>query len=220
MAAKKTVTPPASAVTQAPTATTTTVAKAVKSADVPKWLARAMQGVTYWMGLRDSYFGSYHLTEGAIVAELCNLIAAHLPDDLKLSPEYKIEKLTGVPVKGRGRKPSFDLAIEEKRPGRPSPPLVCVEVKRLSGGDYEADIDKMADVRKDGAGTWRAFVLITSQAERPEDLVTAKGLAPRGGDFETKKGKTKYRVKRVCKALHTQKADSVSGYWACLLELT
>lgn len=170
------------------------------------------------MGLRDSYFGSYKLTEGAIVGELCNLLAAGLPGELKLSPEYKVEKLSGIKQTGKGRREAVDIAIEERRKGAPTDPHHCIEVKRWGGGDYEADIDKLAKARAVKGSSWRGFVLVVAQGERPDALVTKKGLAPRTGSLVTKSGNT-YRVRRVCKALHTLKADSTTGYWAVLLEV-
>jgi hypothetical protein len=178
-----------------------------------------MQGVVHWMGLRDCYFAAYPLTEGAIVAELCNLIAASLPSDLKLSPEFRIEELTGVKQSGKGRREAVDLVIERRSVGRPIPPLFCIEVKRWKKGSYEEDIDKLQAAKAARNGTWRGFVLVVAQGSRPDALVTEKGLARRRGKMSTKAG-SEFLVRRVCKALHTLKADSTTGYWACLLEVS
>ncbi len=46
----------------------------------PSWVERALQGVAYWMGHRRCLYRDYPLSEGALVAEVCNLIYANLPD--------------------------------------------------------------------------------------------------------------------------------------------
>lgn len=50
----------------------------------PVWVDRALQGVTYWMGHRRCLYRDYPLSEGALVAEVCNLIYANLPEALQL----------------------------------------------------------------------------------------------------------------------------------------
>src|SRR5450759_1842594 len=47
--------------------------------DVPDWARQALQGVTYWMGHRRCFYRNHPLTEGALVAEICNLVHANLP---------------------------------------------------------------------------------------------------------------------------------------------
>lgn len=58
-----------------------------------KWLEHALQGLAFWIGHRHSLFSGYPLTEGALVAEACNLIQANLPPDLILLPERMYRNL-------------------------------------------------------------------------------------------------------------------------------
>jgi hypothetical protein len=44
----------------------------------PKWAERALQGLAFWIGCRHSLYAHYPLSEGALVAEACNLIYANL----------------------------------------------------------------------------------------------------------------------------------------------
>jgi hypothetical protein len=55
----------------------------------PRWTQRALQGVAYWMGHRRCLYRDYPLSEGALVAEVCNLIYANLPDHLELHCEVQ-----------------------------------------------------------------------------------------------------------------------------------
>jgi hypothetical protein len=50
----------------------------------PLWIERAMQGGAYWMGHRRCLYRDYPLSDGALVAEVCNLIYANLPRELQL----------------------------------------------------------------------------------------------------------------------------------------
>jgi hypothetical protein len=47
--------------------------------DVPDWARQALQGVTYWMGHRRCFYRNHPLTEGALVAEICNLVQSTDP---------------------------------------------------------------------------------------------------------------------------------------------
>src|SRR5260370_14583075 len=102
----------------------------------PVWVKRALQGVTYWMGHRRCLYRDYPLSEGALVAEVCNLIYANLPQDLQLLCEVqyssfvKCDRMPQI-LQGRIR---ADLVVAEK----PSPsggdpvPKFIIEVKRAS----------------------------------------------------------------------------------------
>ena len=61
--------------------------------DWPSWARQALQGVTYWIGHRGCLYRHYPLAEGALVAEICNLIHANLPDELVLNCEVQYTKL-------------------------------------------------------------------------------------------------------------------------------
>ena len=59
----------------------------------PYWVQRALQGVTYWIGHRRCLYRNYRLSEGALVAEVCNLIHANLSDQKLLMCEVQYSKL-------------------------------------------------------------------------------------------------------------------------------
>lgn len=64
-----------------------------KPKGLPVWAMQALQGVTYWIGHRRCLYRHYPLAEGALVAEICNLIHANLPDSLTLTCEVQYSKL-------------------------------------------------------------------------------------------------------------------------------
>ena len=57
----------------------------------PDWVEPAMQGVSFWVGYRRSFFRDYSQPEAALVAEMMTLIQANLPEDHSLlaEPMYK-----------------------------------------------------------------------------------------------------------------------------------
>jgi hypothetical protein len=48
--------------------------------NMPPWAENVLQGIAYWIGHRRALYLHHYLTEGAIVAELANLMGAHLYD--------------------------------------------------------------------------------------------------------------------------------------------
>jgi hypothetical protein len=63
------------------------------------WLEHALQGLAFWIGHRHSLFRDYPLSEGALVAEACNLIQANLPRELVLMPECVYKNLVKAGTK-------------------------------------------------------------------------------------------------------------------------
>jgi len=59
----------------------------------PFWAKRALQGIAFWIAHRRCFYRQHPLTEGALVAEICNLINANLRDrDLTLDCEVQVSK--------------------------------------------------------------------------------------------------------------------------------
>jgi hypothetical protein len=111
----------------------------------PFWLGRALQGITYWMGHRRCLYRHYPLSEGALVAEVCNLIHANLPDKFSLMCEVQYSKLlqrdekpTELTVRARA-----DLVVaEEARNSKDQLiPKFIIEVKRASAQTAQIDAD-------------------------------------------------------------------------------
>src|SRR5688572_19778057 len=84
--------------------------------DLPAWVHKALQGITYWIGHRRCLYRHYPLAEGALVAEICNLIHANLPDRFLLKCEVQYSDFIGIDekptvLKERAR---VDLVIAQK----------------------------------------------------------------------------------------------------------
>jgi len=175
---------------------------------LPVWVDRALQGVTYWMGHRRCLYRDYPLSEGALVAEVCNLIYANLPQTLQLLCEVQYSgfvDFSPMPEILRGRIRA-DLVVAERsvrREAEPSPRFI-IEVKRAAApaSQINADLSRLAAVRY-LCPDIRAFMFLISEAERPKHIPDCDGH---------------YRVRRTWKAAHAFKKRDRAQY-ACLIEI-
>lgn len=131
--------------------------KPIKFLPIPNWTSDVLQGVTFWMGYRRSYFKDYPLLEGAIVAELCNLLSSKLnPDsDGRVFCEVPISNLIQDHTSRVERDTiRYDLLIaKENKPVRNSrqhnffdSASIVIEVKRGSASrdDVGSDLQRLA----------------------------------------------------------------------------
>lgn len=113
----------------------------------PDWAKQALQGVTFWMGHRRCFYRRHPLTEGAMIAEICNLIHANLPHGLELTCEVLYAKL--LPEKPTEKEKDqiltelarADLVVSAgplDTDGVPKPKFI-IEVKRGSTPNSEID---------------------------------------------------------------------------------
>lgn len=188
----------------------------------PVWVERALQGVTYWMGHRRCLYRDYPLSEGSLVAEVCNLIHANLPEDLQLLCEVQYSTFVEsdpMPkiLQGRIR---ADLVVSEKsaRTGFDPVPKFIIEVKRASSpaAQISADLRRLAAARR-LCPDIRAFLFVISEAQLPKRFVHKEGHSL-SGKHEIPKSDGYYRVRRTWKAAHAFNKRE-RGQYACLIEV-
>lgn len=180
---------------------------------VPGWLEPALQGITFWIGHRRLMYRHYHLSEGAIIAELCNLIQAQLPDGRRLDCEEPYKVIIGSEPSSRSTfSQRADLVITSGATRRNY--IAVIEVKRADAGnaEIEKDIDRLARVKVARPDT-RAFVIVVSEAKRPRRFVNNSGRA-----FRKHKSGLRYAVRRVCAASASVKRGNTASY-AVLVEV-
>lgn len=188
----------------------------------PSWAREALQGVTYWIGHRRCLYRDYALSEGALVAETCNLIYANLPDDFVLLCEVQYSRLVGHDEKPTEltERARADLVVAEKEIGAGTEPIprFVIEVKRAAAprAQIDADLRRLAAVSRVRPNL-RTFLLVIAEAERPERFVNKEGKSI-VGEHEIPKCDGHYRVRRTWKAAHAfQKRDRAQ--YACLIEV-
>jgi hypothetical protein len=188
----------------------------------PEWAERALQGVAYWIGHRRSLYSDYPLAEGALVAEICNLIHANLPSDLHLICEVQYsEFIEGHPkTTVLTQKARVDLLISEtgnKNPDRSRPKFI-IEVKRASAhkAQINADLLRLHEVKSNMPAV-RALMFLIAEERRPNRFVDESGKS-RLGRQEIPNCDGYFRVRRTCKAAHAFTKRDHAQY-ACLLEV-
>jgi hypothetical protein len=188
----------------------------------PTWAERALQGIAYWIGHRRCLYRHYPLSEGALVAEVCNLIHANLPDKLSLSCEvqyssliHRDEKPTELTDRARA-----DLVVAEKaiNPDDEATPKFIIEVKWASApkAQIDADLRRLSAVRGIRPDL-RTFLFVISEAQRPARFVGENGMSVLG-KHPIPQSEGHFRVRRTWKAAHAYTKRDRAQY-ACLIEV-
>ncbi len=192
-----------------------------------KWLEKALQGLAFWMGHRHSLFSGYPLTEGALVAEACNLIQANLPHELILLPECMYQHLVpnGTQIENVTGQSRADLVLCDVaakpigREGNVSGHVkFVIEVKRGSAPNSEINSDLLRlhnylAVSQNGA---RAFLFVVSESSAPSRFVK-NGKAWLGA-HEIPNCNGNFRVRRAVKAA-TSFSEKSKAQYVCLVEV-
>jgi hypothetical protein len=192
-----------------------------------KWLEHALQGLAFWIGHRHSLFKGYPLSEGALVAEACNLIQANLPHDLVLMPEcmYKNLVAVGATVKGVGALARADLVlcdVAAKAIGREGNlaehTKFVIEVKRgnASTQSINEDLARLHAFLQIAHKGTRCFLFVVSESLAPKRFIKdgksslgARSIPGTTGHF---------RVRRSVKAAASFSGKE-SAHYVCLLEV-
>ncbi len=193
---------------------------------VPEWAHDVLQGLAYWIGYRRCYYRSYPLLEGAITAELCELLSAKLDPGQhgKLFCEVPYSNLTqDHTTKSEPDGMRLDLLIA-KDPGKVkdsgkhnffSSASIAIEVKRGSASTSEIvkDVSRLATLNHLRPDI-RTFLLIVSEeklprqfgwfanSEKDHEIIAAKGV------IRVDVASAVMKVRRVCKALGSFKATA------------
>ena len=192
----------------------------------PQWLEDAIQGLAFWIGHRRAMFRYHPLSEGALVAELCNLIQVNLGDQECLHPEVPYSRITGghlpggIPTRARA-----DLVLlrgfrdEIPRADDLSDRAVAaVEVKRGTAGKALIDEDlRRLSLARSANPNMRAFLVIASEARQPGRFVS-NGKSRLGKTPVPNSPEWHYRVRRTCKAAASFSALKAQHY-VCMLEI-
>ena len=192
-----------------------------------QWLEHALQGLAFWIGHRHSLFRDYPLSEGALVAEACNLIQANLPHQLVLFPECQYKNLVseGAQVHGVGARARADLVLCDSnaraigREGNLSDHTqFVIEVKRGNAGSQAIndDLRRLHSFLLVSRPGTRGFLFVVSESRAPDRFVK---------DGKSKLGQSKiegtdghYRVRRTVKAAASFSGKQ-SAHYVCLIEV-
>lgn len=194
----------------------------------PTWAERALQGLAFWIGHRHALYRDYPLSEGALVAEACNLIYANLGHDEVLLCEEQYSRLLplGQWPAGMGPRSRADLVVVtgiNKKQAEESDSLTpyartVIEVKRGSAppAQIDEDLKRLAVLKAANPGV-QALLFLVSEARRPQRFVSTEGRAILG-KHEIPTTTSHYRVRRACKAASAFSGKE-SAHYACIIEV-
>jgi hypothetical protein len=183
------------------------------------WTTKALQGITYWTGHRRCLYEHYPLGESAFVAELCNLIFAHLDKaKFKLRCEVLYRDIAkGLPQSTFGALARADIVIMAQ--GDENCPTNIIEVKRCKSSKalIHLDLRRLAEIQRQTKDC-RTFLFVVCESFRPKAFVTPKGVSVIGDQLIDKDDNACFRVRRTFKAAHAF-TNKESGQYACCLEV-
>jgi hypothetical protein len=185
------------------------------------WAKKSLQGITFWTGHRHCLYEHYPLGESAFVAELCNLIFAHLDKtkySLKCEVQYH-ELAKNLPKEIFNDRTRADIVIFNKQLNRDSigVPANIIEVKRGKASNrlIVDDMLRLAHVNRKTQNC-RTFLFVVCEHNRPKKFVTTKGTAMRGDHTIDGDPNSCYRVLRVFKAAHFFTGIEKAQYACCI----
>jgi hypothetical protein len=192
----------------------------------PRFLETALQGLAFWIGHRQSLFWSYPLTEGALVAEMCNLIQANLSDTLSLWPEYLYRNL--VPGNRRNAFEALTRAdlvialkqdgVRDRRADLSQQVQYVMEVKRAAAGKslIDEDLRKLHRFLEATPTQARGLLIVISESKAPDRFVEDGKSRLHTHDIPNCNGY--FHVRRTVKAAASF-SNKKTAHYVCLIEV-
>lgn len=191
----------------------------------PPWLRSAAQGLAFWIGHRRTIYSKHEMSEGALAAELGNLIHAHLPDKYNLRYEQPYTKLlpVGVTSKDVANNARADMSIWERYTPdggtrKRNTPRYVLELKRASASStrINKDLRRLALVAENSENV-RAFLCVASEERRPAKFTNDRGF-PLKEEFAISGTQSIYVVTNIYKAAFLFN-DRDRAHYVCLIEV-
>ena len=203
---------------------------------LPNWLPISLQGLTFWTGYRKVIYHEYHLSEGAIVAELCALLYAKISStELVVLPEVMFKNLLKVDSENSANNVDLtraDLVVadrfisKEVKTNRDDniadQTKFVIEVKRNDAGwsNLKNDLLKLyAFIKGTKNSQVRCFLIVVSESGAPKKFVS-NGQSIRGKQKISDDCSGYYKVRRTVKTATSINPDKwKSAIYACVLEV-
>lgn len=195
--------------------------------DVPIHWHSVLQALAHWVAYKKEYFYGHLLPEGAIVAELTQLIAANINEGQRLECE-RMYKDFDSSINGQARADivigSKPVRTEEEKKSHVKKMMSLddlaevVEVKRYEGNfiKTQEDFEKLAQLKVNNPGL-RLFQVVVGQRSLPVKLFTKAHSLHRKNLYDGNLG-LDVRA-RLAKKAYCSKKSVTSGVFAVLLEV-
>ncbi len=183
--------------------------------DVPIYYGSVLQAITHWVAYKQEYFRNHLLPEGAIVAELTQLLSAKLPSGYQVYCETPYKEMDENITKDI----RADITVYE-HVGAHLELRDVIEVKRYDAASHFTQVikdSKKLSVLRVNNPNVRLFQIAVGQKKAPGELLTDK-LCALPGYIDTGNADMKLKA-RICKKAYRTKRESKSGTFAVLLEV-
>ena len=206
-----------------------------QSKEVEAAIFEAMQGICFWVAHRHSYYYKHQLPEGAIVAELANLIEGRMPASHHLYCEVMIKNTLEHSFSEHFNDQRADLILAGEKVGMTECRKhdfsqsvdTIIEVKRGSSLKIKLndDLKKLVKIKQFNPAL-KTYLLIVSESKLPTQYGWFAATTQRTHAAEVIATKRKFfiekinshvAVRRVCKAMASSKANQVHS--AVLVEV-
>jgi hypothetical protein len=162
------------------------------------------------MGHRHSLYSDYPLSEGALVAEACNLIQANLGNGEVLLCERMYRTLVALPddpkvltslVRADLVVAALDAKSKRKDESIAEHVRFVIEVKRgdATWAEIEEDLKRLDEAISLSKRQFRCFLFVICESRRRKEFISKEGKSILGKK-EIAGTDGHYRVRRTCKA--------------------
>lgn len=190
--------------------------------ELAKHWGPSLQALAYWVAYKQQYYANSLLPEGAIVAELTQLLSSNIDSGLRVECE-KMYKEIDYTIKDGGRADIIIGAkgkLKDKKGSKISKDELheVIEVKRYEGSFNRLvnDMEKLSVLNINGTDV-RKYLVVIGQKKLPEKIfkdthnVIRKNIYTGDGSFKA--------IPRIGKKAYPTKKESTSGAYAALIEI-
>jgi hypothetical protein len=195
-------------------------------ANVEQYWGAALQGLAYWIAYKQQYFDGHLLPEGAIVAELAQLLAVHIPDTKKVECErlYKDREFlvdtnirADIVISDKPEKNEDYHELIQKIPGSYWKEIVEVKRYEQTFKNIEKDSEKLIKLYSDSQDH-HLYQVVVGQGKLPDELFTGD-FNLRTRNIYTQSEDIDVRC-RMSKKAYSTKRKNQKGVFAVLLEVS
>ena len=186
----------------------------------------ALQGLVYWIAYKQQYFDGHLLPEGAIVAELSQLLSVHIPNDKKvecerlykdLNPSLQKNIRADIIIADKPPKDSEYSTLIKKIPASFWTDIIEVKRYEQTYKNIESDSQKLIQLYTD-TNSRNLYQVIVGQGELPEEFFT-DDFNLRSKNVFTQSDRIDVRC-RMSKKAYSTKRKNQKGVFAVLLEVS
>lgn len=182
----------------------------------------SLQALAYWIAYKQQYYANSLLPEGAIVAELTQLLSSNIDNSMRVECEKMYKEIDNTITHGE----RVDIIIgtkgtlADKKGSKISKENIheVIEVKRYEGAYKRMikDMEKLSALNIEGTDG-RKYLVVVGQKKLPDKIFNNTQNVKRTNIYQG--DKQLQAVPRLGKKAYPTKKESTSGAYAALIEI-